>query len=108
MPKNPANLTIGRNGQTVELEIRPSERARRMQLKVPIDRRIPVLTVPVHYSPQLAESFALDNIDWLVRCLSERPATTEFLPGQVIPLRGDAHRTIAAFQDQGRFPSVQA
>lgn len=87
----PEHLELDADGVPLKIRLRSNPRARRFLLRLPADHSGPVLTVPRGGSLQSAERFALQHIDWLLERLERRPDHVPFLPGNIIPLRGEDH-----------------
>ena len=90
----PEHLELDAAGMPLRIRLRADSRARRYLLRLPADSSGPVLTVPRGGSLQTAERFARQHIDWLLERLEQRPDHVPFLPGNIIPLRGEDHRIV--------------
>src|SRR6202012_2045650 len=76
----------------VPIQVKRSERARRMSLKVDPTQRMATLVLPTRVSERVAMAFIADHIGWLQRRLDALPAPIPFAPGMEIPLLGEPHR----------------
>ena len=95
-PALPEAITLEIAGREQRIVLRGNPQARRYILRVPPDGTAPVLTVPKGGSLATAREFALRQRGWLAGRLGERPEAVPFAEGGVIPLRGAAHRIVAA------------
>ncbi|WP_425274763.1 M48 family metallopeptidase [Stappia indica] len=95
-PALPEAITLEIAGREQRILLRGNPQARRYILRVPSDGGAPVLTVPKGGSLATAREFALRQRGWLAGRLGERPEAVPFAEGGVIPLRGAAHRIVAA------------
>lgn len=73
----------------VALQVRPN--ARRMILRLDRITGTPTLTLPRGIGRAHAERFLSDHAGWLETRLAARPAPVAFMPGSVIPVRGEPH-----------------
>jgi predicted metal-dependent hydrolase len=88
--KHSAALRVA--GDDYHIEVRRSQRARRLSLKVSHTERSAILTLPEHGHMEDANSFLARHIDWLKRQLDRLPEPAPFVDGAIIPLRGAPHR----------------
>lgn len=95
-PALPEAITLEIAGREQRIALRANPRAQRYILRVPADGGPPVLTVPRGGSLATARDFAQRQRGWLAGRLGERPEAVPFAQGGVIPLRGAAHRIVAA------------
>lgn len=95
-PALPEEITLEIDGRMQRIALRANPRAQRYILRVPADGGPPVLTVPRGGSLATARDFAQRQRGWLAGRLGERPEAVPFVEGGVIPLRGAAHRIVAA------------
>ncbi len=75
----------------VPIQVKRSERARRMSLKVDPTQRIATLVLPPRVSERVAMAFIADHIGWLQSRLDALPPPIPFAPGIEIPLLGEPH-----------------
>jgi predicted metal-dependent hydrolase len=75
----------------VPIQVKRSERARRMSLKIDPSQRMATLVLPPRVSERVAMAFIADHIGWLESRLAALPTPIPFLPGTEIPLLGEAH-----------------
>ncbi|MES0812429.1 SprT family zinc-dependent metalloprotease [Roseibium sp. SCPC15] len=87
----PEHIDIQTDTRDVRIRLRANPRAQRYLLRIPADRSGPVLTVPKGGDLARAEKFARQHINWLVERLQGRPDHVEFLPGDIVPFRGEDH-----------------
>lgn len=87
----PNHIDIETEADPVRIRLKANPRAQRYLLRLPADRSGPVLTVPRGGDLARAERFARQHINWLVERLQDRPDHVAFLPGEIIPLRGEDH-----------------
>lgn len=73
----------------VALQIRPN--ARRMILRLDRITGTPSLTLPRGVARSHAERFLAEHKGWIEARLAARPAQVAFVPGNVIPIRGEPH-----------------
>lgn len=95
-PALPEEIVLEIDGREQRIALRANPRAQRYILRVPADGGPPVLTVPRGGSLATARDFAQRQRGWLAGRLGERPEAVPFAQGGVIPLRGAAHRIVAA------------
>lgn len=95
-PVLPEAITLEIDGREQRIVLRANPQARRYILRVPPDGGAPVLTVPKGGTLATARDFAQRQRGWLAGRLGERPDAVAFAEGGVIPLRGAAHRIVAA------------
>ncbi|KZM51250.1 SprT family zinc-dependent metalloprotease [Labrenzia sp. OB1] len=89
--KLPDHIEIETDTSAVRIRLRANPRAQRYLLRLPADRSGPVLTVPRGGNLARAERFARQHIDWLIERLQDRSDHVSFLPGDIVPLRGEGH-----------------
>lgn len=82
-------LDIG--GTSVPLEMRTSDRARRLLLRVDQRREVVVLTLPTRVSKHEGLSFAKGNAGWIAARFANLPPRIDFVPGARVPLLGVPH-----------------
>lgn len=89
------DLTIA-GDPPIRVRVKPSDRARRLSLRVSkLDGQV-TLTLPRGAPRREAEAFARDRADWIRRHLDDRLATVRPMPGSHVPLRGESCRVVAA------------
>jgi len=87
----PDHIEIETETRAVRIRLRANPRAQRYLLRLPADRSGPILTVPRGGNLARAERFARQHLDWLIERLQDRPDHVAFLPGDIVPLRGEDH-----------------
>jgi len=75
----------------VPIQVKRSERARRMSLKVDPTQRMATLVLPSRVSERVAMAFIADHIGWLRSRLDALPTPIPFAPDVEIPLLGEPH-----------------
>jgi predicted metal-dependent hydrolase len=76
----------------VAVSIRRSGQARRMTLRVRSATRDVTLTLPSRTSAAAARDFVERHVGWIEQRLARLPERVPFHPGEIVPLRGVAHR----------------
>ncbi|MGA0532451.1 M48 family metallopeptidase [Hansschlegelia sp. KR7-227] len=76
----------------VPITVRRSSQARRMTLRVRAATRDVTLTLPPHASIAGARDFVERHVPWIEQRLARLPDRVPFAPGEIIPIRGVAHR----------------
>lgn len=79
----------------VSVAVRRSEQARRMTLRVRSAARDVTLTLPARTSAVAARDFVERHVGWIEQRLERLPERIPFEPGEIVPLRGVAHRIVA-------------
>jgi len=79
-------------GLDCPLEVRRSQRATRLSLKVSHTRRAAILTLPRRARLEDAGDFVARHLDWLRDQTQKLPEPVPLACGAVIPLRGMAHK----------------
>ncbi len=70
------------------VRLRRSSRAKRITLRVSAHREEPELVIPKRGTIKEGKAFAESRLDWLRRCLDERPSRVPFADGAEIPYMG--------------------
>jgi predicted metal-dependent hydrolase len=78
----------------VSIAVRRSGQARRMTLRVRAATRDVTLTLPAAASLSGAQDFIERHVGWIEQRLARLPERIPFEAGEVIPLRGVAHRIV--------------
>ncbi|WP_245479637.1 M48 family metallopeptidase, partial [Hansschlegelia zhihuaiae] len=78
----------------VSVAIRRSSQARRMTLRVRSATRDVTLTLPARTSVSAAHDFVRRHVGWIEQRLARLPERVPFLPGELIPLRGEGRRIV--------------
>lgn len=78
----------------VAVAIRRSAQARRMTLRVRSAARDVTLTLPDRTSALAARDFVERHVGWIEQRLARLPDRIPFEPGEIVPLRGVAHRIV--------------
>lgn len=71
------------------LALKKSKRAKRMSLRLDVQKRIMTLTMPERLSEKKALLFAQANKEWINQKIAELPPVIHFKEGQSIPVFGD-------------------
>lgn len=79
-------------GEEYCIEVRRSQRARRLSLKVSHTERSAILTLPEQGQEKDAQEFLARHMDWLKRQLDRLPQPAPLVDGAIVPLRGAPHR----------------
>ncbi|WP_020179502.1 SprT family zinc-dependent metalloprotease [Methylopila sp. M107] len=85
-------LTVATRFGKVAITVRRSVQARRMTLRVRSAARDVTLTLPARTAQAAARDFVQRHVDWIEQRLARLPERIPFVAGEVIPLRGAAHR----------------
>ncbi|TDP43892.1 M48 family metallopeptidase [Zavarzinia compransoris] len=88
------DLFLDIDGTNVPLELRKSDRARRLLLRVDQRREVVVLTLPNRVSRREGLRFAQGNRAWIAERLASLPPRIPFGPGERVPLLGRPHRLV--------------
>lgn len=95
-PPVPQSMTLAlAGGRRVTVDLRRSQTAKRMTLRVPPGHTNPVLTLPERARIAEAQAFVESHGGWLAARLAERSPVRPFSDGAVIPLRGTDHTVLA-------------
>lgn len=86
-------LVLDLGGQSVEIAVRRSARARRLSLRLD-PAAGPVLTLPPRATLAEARRFAAEHRIWLAERLARLPGRVGFVPGARVPLLGIEHEII--------------
>ena len=78
----------------VAVAVRRSGQARRMTLRVRSATRDVTLTLPARASSVAALDFVNRHVGWIEQRLARLPERIPFAPGEIVPLRGVAHRIV--------------
>ncbi|WP_029350638.1 SprT family zinc-dependent metalloprotease [Bosea sp. 117] len=78
----------------VVVGLRRNPRATRYTLRVRTAERDVMLTMPPRGSVSEARAFALRYTGWIAQRLSRLPDIVVFVPGALVPLRGEPHRIV--------------
>jgi predicted metal-dependent hydrolase len=76
----------------VPVTVRRSAQARRMTLRVRSATRDVTLTLPSRTAEAAARDFIERHVGWIEQRLARLPERIPFAPGEIVPLRGVAHR----------------
>lgn len=76
----------------VPVTVRRSSQARRMTLRVRSATRDVTLTLPSRTAETAARDFVERHVGWIEQRLARLPERIPFEPGEIVPLRGVAHR----------------
>jgi len=90
--KSSAKSQLVLDGKSIDVTLRPNARARRIILRIDKSGSGIVLTVPTGTSHNKAMEFAASQGPWIWQQLAKQPDRTQFVEGQVIPVRGIPHR----------------
>jgi len=99
--KIPASTELVLDGRPVTIAVKLSARARSYRLTVP-HHGDPVLTVPKHGRWNEAQGFLERHRGWLAARVKRAAPRTAFADGELLPLRGVAHRIHATGRLRGR------
>ncbi|MDK9696148.1 MAG: M48 family metallopeptidase [Siculibacillus sp.] len=87
----PDHLIVVIAGRDVPVAVRISSRATRLTLRMSAGHGDPVLTLPRGVRLADAIDFLERHRGWLAERLARRPSAVAFVPGAVVPLRGEPH-----------------
>ncbi|MBN9315839.1 MAG: M48 family metallopeptidase [Devosia sp.] len=104
--KIPATATLILDGCAVEITVKVSARARSYRLTVP-HHGSPVLTLPSTGRWPEAEGFLNRHRGWLAARIRRSAPRTAFSHGELVPLRGIAHRIHATGRLRGRVEAAE-
>ncbi|MBN9308860.1 SprT family zinc-dependent metalloprotease [Devosia sp.] len=104
--KIPATATLILDGTAVEITVKVSARARSYRLTVP-HHGSPVLTLPSTGRWPEAEGFLNRHRGWLAARIRRSAPRTAFSHGELVPLRGIAHRIHATGRLRGRVEAAE-
>jgi hypothetical protein len=90
-PLNAPRLLLRIDGQSVPLQVRRSERATRIQLRMDLKSGGPILVLPRYASIERGFEFARDKRDWIGEQIALQPESIPFEHGETIPYRGRDH-----------------
>jgi hypothetical protein len=90
-PLNAPRLLLRIDGRHIPLQVRRSERATRIQLRMDLKSGGPVLVLPRYASIERGFEFARDKRAWIGEQIALQPEFIPFEPGEVIPFRGRDH-----------------
>jgi predicted metal-dependent hydrolase len=99
--KWPAVTQVEVDGQTVDVAVRISARARNYRLSLPHTGG-PVLTIPSHGRWQEAQAFLGRQRAWLAARMERAIKPVSFTRGAVIPVRGVEHKIVPTGRIRGR------
>ncbi|MDD3446372.1 MAG: SprT family zinc-dependent metalloprotease [Zavarzinia sp.] len=85
------DLFLDIEGRAVPLELRKSDRARRLLLRLDQRREVVVLTLPTRVSRREGLNFARGNTGWIADRLASLPPRIPFVAGARVPLLGTPH-----------------
>jgi predicted metal-dependent hydrolase len=105
-PLNAPRLLLRIDGRPVPLQVRRSERATRIQLRMDLKSGSPVLVLPRYASFERGFEFARDKREWIGEQIALQPETIPFEPGAVIPFRGRDHAIL--LRKRPRVPGQRA
>jgi predicted metal-dependent hydrolase len=91
---DPDHLEVQHEGANLRILLRRRAAARRITLRVSAATGEAVLTLPPRMAVSTGQQFAANHAGWIAARLARVPAKTAFLPGAVIPLRGEPHRLV--------------
>lgn len=91
-PRDPPEITVEFNGEAYCVRLRRHRQARRYTLRVQSIAREIVLTMPPRGSVKEARAFAQKHGSWLAARMNKLPQPALFVPGLILPLRGESHR----------------
>lgn len=89
-----SELFLDIEGTPVPIELRKSDRARRLLLRVDQKREVVVLTLPSRVSQREGLSFAMGNSGWIAERLASLPPRIGFRRGARVPLLGEPHKLV--------------
>ncbi|WP_158596207.1 M48 family metallopeptidase [Oleomonas cavernae] len=89
-----SELFLDIEGTPIPVELRKSDRARRLLLRVDQRREVVVLTLPSRVSQREGLSFAIGNSSWIAERLASMPPKIHFRRGAKVPVLGETHRLV--------------
>jgi hypothetical protein len=84
-------ITVDHAGETISVSLRRLANARRFTLRVRFAARDAVLSMPQRASLREAREFTERHAAWIAARLKRLPATIDFAPYSIVPLRGIEH-----------------
>ncbi|MFC3690803.1 M48 family metallopeptidase [Chenggangzhangella methanolivorans] len=87
-----ASFLINTRLGKVAVTVRRSSQARRMTLRVRSATRDVTLTLPSRTAEAAARDFVERHVGWIEQRLARLPERVPLAPGEIVPLRGVAHR----------------
>ncbi|WP_439816726.1 M48 family metallopeptidase [Zavarzinia sp. CC-PAN008] len=93
-PPRAAAPTLDIDGRSVAVEVRASQRARRMLLRVDQKRDVVVVTLPPFVPRRDGLRFAREHVAWIAQRLAAAPARQPFAAGAVLPVLGRPARIV--------------
>lgn len=91
---DPDHLEVQHEGALLRILLRRRAAARRITLRVSAATGEAVLTLPPRMAVSTGQQFVANHAGWIAARLARVPAKTAFVPGAVIPLRGELHRLV--------------
>lgn len=74
------------------VEVRRSNRAKKLALRMDTKKRVFTLVVPKNISMRRAHNFAIDHEEWMEQKLAELPENIALAHGTIVPILGRPHR----------------
>jgi predicted metal-dependent hydrolase len=93
-PVEPTAITIADEHSVYQIRVQRHRQARRYTLRIQSATREVILTVPPRGSLKEARAFAQRHCGWIAARLHRLPEPVPFVPGIVMPLRGEPHRLV--------------
>lgn len=100
-PAEPHALKLRVGEEIYLVRLRRHRQARRYTLQIHPVTRQAVLTMPPRGTVRDARDFAEHHSAWIAARLSRLPRVAPFTPGQILPLRGVAHRIVQRRGERG-------
>lgn len=88
------------------VEVRRSERAKRLALRLDTKKRVFVLVVPKRISMRRAHEFAIEHEEWMEEKLAELPAPIKLGHGLELPIFGQMRRIEVDFNPDAKRTDV--
>jgi predicted metal-dependent hydrolase len=93
-PAEPQSIQVVHEAVIYLVRVRRHRQARRYTLRIQAATREVVLTMPPRGSLKQAQAFAEQHGGWIAQRLHGLPQTIPFVPGAIVPLRGEPHRIV--------------
>ncbi|MFL9503244.1 M48 family metallopeptidase [Rhodopseudomonas palustris] len=93
-PTEPSTIPVRHGSQFFAVRIRRHRRARRYTLRIHPSDREAILTMPPRGTLADAKEFAQRHGAWIAARLGRLPKAAPFLPGTLVPLRGQDHKIV--------------
>ena len=90
------------------VEVRRSERAKKLALRLDTKKRAFTLVVPKRISMRQAYDFAIEHEEWMEKKLAELPAEIPLANGTIVPIFGTPHEIKVSYNSEARRTDIKA